>query len=104
MGYRVHYATTYKVEYGNGRFNHQSEGFNTLLIKYCENFYGDEEDSVYSKKIEVLKEDLQKAILSIKELKESPLEEYSIEDIVEFLEEALEKGESDNDYIVFYWF
>lgn len=40
MGYRLHYATTYRVKYDGGYFNHKTE-INELLVDKCDASYNE---------------------------------------------------------------
>jgi hypothetical protein len=43
MGYRLHHATTYKVEYGQGFFNHSCTELEEFLQAIFPSFYTDNE-------------------------------------------------------------
>lgn len=45
MGYRLHHATTYKVEYGQGFFNHSGAELEELLQAIFPSFYTNNEST-----------------------------------------------------------
>lgn len=45
MGYRLHHTTTYKVEYGQGFFNHSGAELEELLQAIFPSFYTNDEST-----------------------------------------------------------
>lgn len=113
MGYRLHYATTYKVKYDGGDFSHHAYEINSLLQELCPNMWDNNDiDTGYADELEITREDAQEAIKTLEkwheEVEEVPVwmqnERYTYLDIAEFLKEALEHSDQENDYIRFAWF
>lgn len=109
MGYRLHAATLYKVEYGAGTFNHESEKINHLLTE-CPSFiyYGDDYDT--STEIEVDRSDLTTLIHRLRsdEFAEHYEEEYDIGTdrnfIADELQSFLDEADPDNEFIHLSWY
>lgn len=109
MGYRLHAAKLYKVEYGTGTFNHESEKINHLL-RDCPSFiyYGDDYDS--PTEIEVDRSDITTLIHRLRSDKfaEHYEEEYGISTdrnfIADELQSFLDEADPDNDFIHLSWF
>ena len=113
MGYRLHYATTYKVKYDGGDFSHNTYEINSLLQELCPNMWDNNDiDTGYADELEIKREEAQEAIKTLEkwheEVEEVPVwmqnERYTYLDIAEFLKEALEHSDQENDYIRFAWF
>ena len=109
MGYRLHYATTYQIEYGGGYFNHKTE-INELLVEKCDATYN-EITPECSDHLEVDRVDLEKLVLDIKN---NPKEfeeylatkgwDYTLDDFVEIFEEMIAKSYQRNDFVVLSWY
>lgn len=104
MGYRLHFAKTYHVEYGGGSFNWQSEEFAQMLSENMENdFYNDEQDSY-----EILPSDLQEYIEKVRKLApEEPSKyfgDYTNKEEADALQEIIDGYDKTNDYIKLEWF
>jgi nicotinamide riboside kinase len=111
MGYRLHVAKTYRVEYGDGYFNHCTETINQLLGELCPCAWFDDEQRCFSTKWEIVREELQEAIQTIKNdteyydrLLRSRNIEYDAKEFAEILETYLKQSDKDNDYVVLEWF
>jgi hypothetical protein len=112
MGYRLHVAKTYKVEWDyNGMFNHKSEQINTLLADLCPLAYFDGEDKSFSQRIEINKEELQEAIQDIEnnnEYYDELLEHRGINctanEFIDCLKDLLKVSDKRNDYVILEWF
>ena len=109
MGYRLHYATPYRVKYDGGYFNHKTE-INELLVDKCDASYN-EITPECSDRLEIEREDLVKLV---QEIKNNPKEyedyltskgwDYTLEDFVEIFNELIAKSDQSNSYIVLRWF
>lgn len=108
MGYRLHVARVYKVEYALGdAFNYKSEEFHNLLSACGLEYTGDEYDSDF----EVSKEEWRKAIDKLKhlnDLEDDKREEIkgaiddlasTTDEVVSMMEYYLEHGDPDIDYL-----
>ncbi len=114
MGYRLHVAREYKVEYALGdAFNHKCEEFHDLLSALGAEYTGESWDADF----EVSKDDWKKAIDKLKNLNnlEDPDEkaeitecicklEYSTNEVVERLEYYLKNGDTFDGYLHFSYF
>lgn len=109
MGYRLHYAATYKVKYEGGYFNYKTE-INQLLAEKCDAWCSDECPE-HSDRLEVYREDLRNLV---KEMREDPEQyqkyldsknwDYTLDDFIAIFKEMIEKSDQDNNYIVLKWF
>lgn len=119
MGYRLHYAKIYKVEYStNASFSHLTEEVNELLQELCPNIVTNNDDNYCADELEISKEEIEEAIRKLHEersdfdddhydLRPTWMQERDISysDIAEFLQDALdENSDPDNDYVKFAWF
>lgn len=113
MGYRLHYATTYKVEYSGGFGNHLTEDLNNLIAGICPGAFFDRDEIAYSTEIEIYNEELKEGIKKLKKYNDTQFksmytnlynEGYKVKDVVEFLQDALDNADKDNDFVKFYWF
>ena len=109
MGYRLHVAKTYKVEYALGdAFSHKCEEFHNLLWACGAEYTGNQYDSDF----EVSKDDWQKVIDKLKNLDaiEDESERYEIEEsikdkdsttneIVKELEYFRDNGDTSDGYL-----
>jgi len=108
MGYRLHVAKVYKVEYALGdAFNYKVEEFHNLLSACDATYTGESYDSDF----EVTKEDWQKVIDKLKhlyDLDEDTLDEIkgaiddlgsTTDEVIHMLEYYLEHAEPDSDYL-----
>ena len=109
MGYRLHYAKAYHVEYGGGYFNYKTQ-INRLLADECYAFYN-EESPENSDRLEVARISLQEFVADIKKNPKTYEEyiskngwDYSLEDFIAIFEEMIEKSDQRNDFIVISWF
>lgn len=111
MGYRLHYATKYQVEYEGGHFNHKQEEINILLHEYCDGLSWDGDFVEYSDRLEVPRSELIALIYEISKDREKFEEwikehdfDYSPEDLIAILAEWIAKSDSRNDFVVLSWF
>ena len=108
MGYRLHVAKVYKVEYALGdAFNYKVEEFHNLLSA-CDAIYTGES---YDSDFEVTKEDWKKVIDKLKhlyDLDENKREEIkgavddlanTTDEVIHMLEYYLEHADPDSDYL-----
>lgn len=108
MGYRLHCATKYIVEYLSGStFNYKCEEFHNLLTACGADYTGDCWDSDF----EVTKEDWSKAIEKLKTLnsleagEQSEIQEaisrmeYSVEEIISSMQNFLACAEPNSEYL-----
>ena len=108
MGFRLHCATTYHVEWGNAiGFNHKVQEFHNLLDA-CGCGYSNEEFDV---DFEVLKDDWRHTIDKLKKLNTLPNDEAgeiemrvkdlqcTTEDVIDKMERLLSMSEPDSDYL-----
>ena len=108
MGYRLHVAKVYKVEYALGdAFNYKCEEFHNLLSACDATYTGESWESEF----EVTKEDWCKVINKLKhlyDLDESEREEIkgaiddltsTTDEVIHMLEYYLEHAEPDSDYL-----
>lgn len=108
MGYRLHVARVYKVEYALGdAFSYKSEEFHNLLSACGLEYTGDEYDSDF----EVQKDEWRKAIDKLKhlnDLEDDKREEIrgaiddlasTTDEVVSMMEYYLENGDPDIDYL-----
>ncbi len=109
MGYRLHVARVYKVEYALGNaFNHKCEEFHDLLWACGAEYTGNQYDSDF----EVSKDDWLKVIEKLKNLDtlEDPDEKTDIEkcignldstvsEVVEWMEYYLNNGDTSDGYL-----
>ena len=108
MGYRLHVAKVYKVEYALGdAFNYKVEEFHNLLSACDATYTGESYDSDF----EVTKEDWKKVIDKLKhlyELDEDTRDEIkgaiddlgsTTDEVLEMLEYYLEKADTNDGYL-----
>lgn len=108
MGYRLHVAKVYKVEYALGdAFNYKVEEFHNLLSACDATYTGESYDSDF----EVTKEDWKKVIDKLKHLydfDEDTRDEIkgaiddlgsTTDEVIHMLEYYLEHAEPDSDYL-----
>ncbi|MBQ3363031.1 MAG: hypothetical protein IJG42_03660 [Muribaculaceae bacterium] len=107
MGFRLHVATTYKVEWGNAvGFNHKVQEFHSLLDA-C----GCEYSGEYDVDFEVLKDDWRHTIDKLKRLDTLPDDEAgeieervkdlqcTTDEVIDKMERLLSMSEPDSDYL-----
>ena len=107
MGFRLHVATTYNVQWGNAvGFNHKVQEFHSLLDA-CGCEYSEEFDIDF----EVLKQDWQHVIDKLKRLDTLPDDEAeeiemrvkdlncTTEEVIDKMERLLTMSEPDSDYL-----
>ena len=107
MGFRLHVATTYNVQWGNAvGFNHKVQEFHSLLDA-CGCEYSEEFDIDF----EVLKNDWRHVIDKLKRLDTLPDDEAgeiemrvkdlncTTEEVIDKMERLLTMGEPDSDYL-----
>jgi hypothetical protein len=128
MGYRLHHATTYKVEYGQGFFNHSGAELEELLQAIFPSFYTNDESTHW----EIQKDEL-KAFIDYGEdgtipnyfnvyLSENQYDEYtydnfeeqlmelekvtdySLPEIVKIFRLWYEESEQELDYVILEWY
>ena len=108
MGYRLHVAKVYKVEYALGdAFSYKVEEFHSLLSACDATYTGESWDADF----EVTKEDWKKVIEKIKHLYDLPEDEReeikgaiddlcsTTEEVLQMLEYYIENAEPDSDYL-----
>lgn len=109
MGYRLHVARVYKVEYALGdAFSYKSEEFHNLLSALKVEYTGDEYDSDF----EVQKDEWQKAIDKLRHLYDLEDEDErdeikgavddlasTTDEVIEMMEYYLNNGDPDIDYL-----
>ena len=108
MGYRLHVAKVYKVEYALGdAFNYKVEEFKALLSACDATYTGESWDADF----EVTKEDWKKVINTLKHLHDLPEVEReevqgaiddlecSTDEVIQMLEYYIENSEPDSDYL-----
>lgn len=130
MGYRLHHATTYKVEYGKGFFNHSHAELEELLQAIFPSFYTNCESTHWEIQKDELKgfidyaenEDV-KSYFDVfcgdriyvdegytyerfeKELKAFELlTDYSLPEIVEIFRRWYEESEQELDFVILEWY
>ena len=107
MGFRLHVATTYNVQWGNAvGFNHKVQEFHSLLDA-C----GCEYSGEYDVDFEVLKDDWRHTIDKLKKLNTPPDDEAreiemrvkdlncTTDEVIDKMERLLNMGEPDSDYL-----
>ena len=107
MGFRLHVATTYNVQWGNAvGFNHKVQEFHSLLDA-C----GCEYSGEYDVDFEVLKDDWRHTIDKLKRLESLPDDEAeeiemrvkdlncTTDEVIDKMERLLNMGEPDSDYL-----
>lgn len=128
MGYRLHHATTYKVEYGQGFFNHSHAELEELLQAIFPSFYTNDESTHW----EISKDEL-KAFIDYGEdgtipdyfngyLSENQYDEYTYErfekelntfelltdyslpEIIEIFRRWYEESEQEIDFVILEWY
>ena len=108
MGYRLHVAKVYKVEYALGdAFSYKVEEFHSLLSACDATYTGESWDADF----EVTKEDWKKVIEKVKHLYDLPEDERdeikgaiddlcsTTEEVLQMLEYYIENAEPDSDYL-----
>ena len=108
MGYRLHVATKYDVEFGGGWFNNSADEVTDFIVELCkdEDCFISEDGSM----LEISKDALASGIERLREYEtiELPVEiqdlGYSAEELVMILKEMLNRSEPRLDYIVMKWF
>ena len=108
MGFRLHCATIYKVEWGNAiGFNHKVQEFHNLLDSCCCDYSGEEFDIDF----EVLKDDWRHTIDKLKRLDTLPNDEAgeiemrvndlncTTDEVIDKMERLLTMSEPDSDYL-----
>ena len=107
MGFRLHVATTYNVQWGNAvGFNHKVQGFHSLLDA-C----GCEYSGEYDVDFEVQKDDWRHTIDKLKRLDSLPTDEAgeiemrvkdlncTTDEVIDKMERLLSMSEPDSDYL-----
>ena len=109
MGYRLHSAKAYKVEYGTGLFNRNQKAVNNLLSKCPSVYFNDESD--FANEIEVEKADLITLIHQVMGMSDSDFKNeygfedgYTKEDVAANLQQLLDEADPDNNYVRLSWF
>ena len=108
MGFRLHVATTYRVEWGNASgFNHKVQEFHNLLDACGCEYSGEEFDIDF----EVLKDDWRHTIGKLKRLDTLPDDEAgeiemrvkdlncTTDEVIDKMERLLSMSEPDSDYL-----
>lgn len=106
MGYRLHYAKTYKVEWDGGFFSGDDvEKIDRLLRDHCEeSFWTDEYSDIW----EVGKKELKQLIAKLRAGKIALGQEYNIgesgAELADIFQTILDGSEPSEDYIRIEWF
>lgn len=114
MGYRLHVAKKYDVEYSNGEwFNHKCEELHNLLTALDVNYTGES----YDDEFEVSKKDWIKGINKLKnydnlnEIEKDDIAEaihfmrdYEIDEIIKSMDVILERSDPSLEYLHFSFF
>lgn len=103
MGYRLHFASKYQVEYGGGAFSHNSYEFAELARAELDAAFEDEDGSWYEIMPDVLKEYITK-LLKKPGTKNEYLTDYTNKEVAQELQEILDGYDKSNDYIRLEWF
>lgn len=103
MGYRLHYAKTYHVDWQGGAFNHDTQEWSELFYaKFNDNGWITEDES----QCEVWGEDMRKYIAELAKLKPKAknefFTEYTNEEVSQELTEIVEGCQ--DEYIRLEWF
>lgn len=109
MGYRLHYAKSYHIEYGGGYFNYKTQ-INQLLVEKCNaEFNNDSPEN--SDILEVDREKLREFVSEIKSNPKTYQEyiskngwDYSLEDFIAMFEEMIEQSDQKNEFVPLFWF
>lgn len=110
MGYRVHYAKKYEVEWAGGAFNHDSTGFNEMVaakLSGGDDFWNDDDSEEFELQVDVMEE-------YITELRAKPEETneffaagdytYTNAEVADYLQEMVDGRPKDADIIHLCWF
>lgn len=104
MGYRLHYAKKYTVEYDGGSFNWQSDQFSNLVADHMPESYANED----REEVELNPKELQAYIDTLAALPQDQpsryFSEYTVGKEREALQEVLDGYDKSNDYIYLTWF
>ena len=115
MSIRLHYARRYEIDWSGGLYSGIND-INSLFMENIEAFYPYSEFGEYSEEFEVDKKSLEEFVKKVKGdkvyweekiKKEYPsiiCEYYSLDDFLEFLEEAINNSPIDDSIIHFCWF
>lgn len=128
MGYRLYHATTYKVEYGQGFFNHSCTELEELLQAIFPSFYTNDESTHWEIQKDELKafvyyaenEDV-KSYFDVfcgdsihdeytyerfeKELRAFELlTDYTLDEVVSIFRRWYEESEQELDYVILEWY
>lgn len=112
MGYRLHVAKTYKVEWDlDGMFNYKSEQINTLIGELCPNAFFSGEDKSFSERIEIDKDEFEDAIQTIvgdteyyDRLLKSRGISYTADEFAGSLLHLLKASDKQSDIVILEWF
>lgn len=120
MGYRLHYATVYKVEYNNNGFgSRHSEAINIILCDLSGgNLFYNSEFADTADELEIKRDVLEniiKQLYAVKHFSELHLDnypcvreldetDYTPNDVAGFFQDALDRSDQSNDYVKFSWF
>lgn len=102
MGYRLHYAKEYKVEWAGGFFNYGTDEFEELLENELLDSWSDEDKAEYEVSRQSLKAYLDK--IKDKTGKNKYLTDYTNKEVYEELDEILKQSDQDIDYIRLSWY
>jgi len=113
MGYRIHVASTYQVEYRGypGRFSYCVDIINDLLYELCPKAWFSDDSTSNSDRIKVNREELKEAITKLNENKEKYVErlkeytdfDYTVDDIIDAMQGWIDTSDQRNDYVVLHW-
>ncbi len=108
MGYRLHAAKLYRVEYGTGLFNHQTERINNLLAE-CPSAVWNNDESDYADEVEIDRSDLTTLIHRLHTMSDEQFAEYEIDgytkdDVADNLQRFLDEADPDHDYVKLFWY
>ncbi len=114
MGYKIHVASTYQVEYRGypGRFSQCTEVINDLICELCPSAWFSDDSVSYSDRIEVPRAELKEAITKLNEnkaeyverLKENVDFDYTVDDIINAMQGWIDTSDQRNDYVILHWF
>ena len=112
MSLRLHFLKTYKVEYSSDSFgNYKSYEFEQLIYQLIDTLNCDRNGvwfSEESNEFEIFKPLLEKLIIRLTSLSSTEYEKFNLEEskenLISFLQKALNESEPSDEYIRFIWF
>lgn len=103
MGYRAHYATEYKVQWGGGFFSHHTENFDEMVTEEMPDSYQYEDESKYDLVPAEVAEYITK-LLKEPTATNKYFDYCTNEDVAEALQDMLDNYDKSNDRIIIEWF